>query len=84
MQKSEDLKDHSQKLEPLYEYNANMLQSFNSGAYEYSEYTAIPLEITEDSVVQHTTERRRNVIPVEGGMITKDVKVSNRRTTVRL
>lgn len=89
----EDLRDYLQRIESLYEYNSNMLESVRCGAYFCSEYTAIPLEdsmlfiddddkLEEDSVLM----KHASVVLVSptvapsGGTITKQVKAFNRHS----
>lgn len=89
----EDLRDYLQRIESLYEYNSNMLESVRSGAYLCSEYTAIPLEdsmlfIDDDDVFEEDSVliKRASVVLVSptvapsGGTITKQLKAFNRHS----
>ena len=89
----EDLRDYLQRIESLYEYNSNMLESVRCGVYLCSEYTAIPLEdsmlfIDDDDVFEEDSVliKHASVVLVSptiapsGGTITKQVKAFNRHS----
>ena len=83
-----------QRIETLYEYNSNMLESVRSGAFLCSECTAIPpqdsiqLFIDDDDdmseedcvVVQRASAALVSTAVPSGGTITKHVKAFNRHS----